>query len=162
MDQHELKIRFATPSDLETLVDLRIRFLNEFMPPSDQSKETILRENMTRYMQKALETGEYVGLLGFYDGELASAGGMVVWNLPSSYRMLNGRKGYILSIYTIPKYRRNGLCGKMIDEFVAYGKSHGIDTLHLHAGAMGDKIYRKAGFGEPHEPELVIYGVGDA
>ena len=153
-------IRYASIDDLETLVEMRIRFLNEFMPPSDPAQEDILRETLTDYMRKALETGEYVGLLGFSDGRLASAGGMVVWRLPASYRMMHGRKGYILSIYTALEYRRRGLCKMMIDEFIRYGRSHDIDTLHLHAGAMGDLIYRRAGFGEPHEPELSIYDVG--
>ncbi len=155
-----ITINNATPSDREILVEMRIRFLNEFMPPDDMGAEEILRENLAKYMQRALESGEYIGLLGYIDGVLASAGGMVVWQLPASYRMMRGRKGYILSIYTIPEFRRKGLCGMMIDEFIRYGKSHEIDTLHLHAGAMGDKIYRKAGFGQPHEPELVIYDVG--
>ncbi len=67
-------IRYASIDDLETHVEMHIRFLNEFIPPADPTQEGILREALTDYMRQALDTGEYVGLLGFSDGKLASAG----------------------------------------------------------------------------------------
>ncbi len=156
MDSQKITLHYATEQDIDTLLEMRVRFLNEYMPPDDKEAETELRKNLREYMKK-VATGEYIGILAFADGKLAAAGGMVVWEAPSSYRMMRGRKGYILSIYTIPEFRRRGICGSIIDEFIEYARGHEIDTLHLHAGPMGDKIYRRAGFGEPHEPELVIY-----
>jgi hypothetical protein len=32
----------------------------------------------------------------------------------------------------------------------------GLRYLHLHASKKGERIYRKAGFQEPHMPELAL------
>jgi hypothetical protein len=44
----------------------------------------------------------------------------------------------------------------LLNELIKEAKSLGLKYLHLHASKDGIKIYRKAGFAEPEQPELEL------
>jgi len=73
------------------------------------------------------------------------------------YRGLeSGRLGYILNLYTVPEARRKGICTRLLNELIKEAKSLGLKYLHLHSSEEGRNIYRKAGFVEPDQTELIL------
>ena len=157
IEADRIMYRRANVSDVEVLVDCRIRFLNELYHRPEDSETQVLREALQEYFSEAIPPESFIAWLAEYDGKVVGTGGMVVWQIPGRYGGLeSGRAGYILNMYTTPEARGNGICTRLLKELVNEAKSLGITYLHLHASRDGEGIYRKAGFAEPKQPELKL------
>jgi GNAT superfamily N-acetyltransferase len=157
IERNKIRYRRATIRDVDTLVDYRIRFLNALFGHRDDSETEILRKSLEQYFSKAIASGNLVAWLAEYDGKALGTACMVVWEMPGRYGGLeSGRLGYILNMYTVPEARRMGICTRLLEELMDEAKSMGLKYLHLHASEDGINIYRKAGFTEHFQPELVL------
>jgi len=157
---NDIEFRLATLDDLPVLVELRLLFLAEFMRREPDEQTEVLRRNLTEYFRQALPDGSYVSVLAKFNGEPVACGGMVVWRVPPGYRMMQGRKGYILCMYTRPSFRKRGIGKRIIELLLSEAERLDLNEVHLHAASDGIRIYRQAGFIEPYEPELVQYMKG--
>ena len=60
--------------------------------------------------------------------------------------MLNGLYADVLSVYTEPEYKGQGLCTKLMNNLVTYGKEKGLDRIEpwplqpIPAAAIGQLI----------------------
>ena len=80
----------------------------------------------------------------FLDGELKAVG---------AYFREEGKKmqhrGYVISMYTAPEMRGQGVARRIIEHLADHAKAQGIVQLHLGVGAQNEaakKSYKKAGF----------------
>jgi ribosomal protein S18 acetylase RimI-like enzyme len=151
-----MTIRKVVFEDVRMLVELRLDFLHELMRREPGDDTATLRKNLAAYFSGRIDSDEAVFLVAEEEGEIAATGGMVFNSLPPGYRMPNGRKGYILNMYTRPEHRRKGIAAEIIRQLTEIARKRGIDIVHLHAAPDGIAIYRRAGFHEPWEPELEI------
>ena len=51
-----------------------------------------------------------------------------------------------MNVYTEPEYRGKGLCTKLMQNLIAYGKKRGLGRVDLSATKEGYPIYSKMGF----------------
>jgi GNAT superfamily N-acetyltransferase len=159
MDNEGKKViyRRVTENDVETLVDFRLRFLNELYNQPEDEETEILKKSLREYFSRAILSNEFIAWLAEYNGKVIGTSGMVVWRLPSRYGgLVSGKAGYLLNFYTVPEARRKGICTRLLNELIKEAKSLGIRYLHLHASKEGIGIYRKAGFVEPNQTELKL------
>jgi GNAT superfamily N-acetyltransferase len=149
--------RRANIHDVETLIEYRVRFLNELNNHPENEETDILRKNLRQYFSRAILSNEFIAWLAEYEGKVIGTSGMAVWQLPSKYGGLEtGKAGYLLNFYTVPEARRKGICTQLLNELMREAEKLGIRYLHLHASKDGIGIYRKAGFVEPDQPELKL------
>lgn len=59
-----------------------------------------------------------------------------------------GKEGYILNVYTRPKYRRKGYAENLLKGIVEFSKKENIKRLWLSSSSQGKKLYLKMGFSE--------------
>ena len=157
IEKAKVVYRHAGIDDVSDMVDLRVRFLNELHNHPEDEETKILRNSLREYFAKAIPSGDFIGWLAEYDGEIVGTGGMVVWQIPARYGGVEtGKLGYLLNFYTIPEARGNGICTRLLNEFIEEAKLLGLKYLHLHTSKDGISIYRKAGFVEPNQPELKL------
>jgi ribosomal protein S18 acetylase RimI-like enzyme len=157
IERDKIRYRRATEGDVETLVDYRMRFLDALFKHEANSETEILRKSLKHYFSKAVPSGNLIAWLAEYEGKTLGTGCMVIWEIPGRYGGIeNGRLGYILNMYTVPEARKMGICTRLLGELMNEAKSMGVKYLHLHASEDGINIYRKAGFTEPFQPELVL------
>jgi GNAT superfamily N-acetyltransferase len=157
IENSKITYRRATVNDVQTLIDIRVRFLNELYGHSENDETRILRKSLRRYLSEAIRSGSFIAWLAEHEGKTVGTGGMVVWQMPGRYGGLEtGRLGYILNVYTIPEARRSGVCTRLLRELIKEAKSLGLKYVHLHASEDGMNIYRKAGFVEPKRIELAL------
>lgn len=91
------------------------------------------------------------------DVRIVGTSGMVVWQIPARYGGVeSGKLGYLLNFYTVPEARRKGIGTRLLNELIKEAKLLGLKDLRPHASKDGIDIYRKAGFVEPKQPELVL------
>ena len=157
IEKSKITYRRATVKDIQTLIDYRVRFLNELYGHPENGETAILRKSMRQYFSEAIPSGSFIAWLAEYECKTVGTGGMVVWQMPGRYGGLEtGRLGYILNMYTVPEARRSGICTRLLKELIEEAKSLGLRYLHLHASEDGVNIYRKAGFVEPERIELAL------
>jgi GNAT superfamily N-acetyltransferase len=66
------------------------------------------------------------------------------------------RKGYLLNVYTEPRWRGHGVAGALVAA-AARGRELGMARLRLHTTAQGRPVYAAAGFiPRQDEMELVL------
>ncbi len=151
-----INYRRATVADCNMLTELRIAFLHDMMNREESQETEALRENIRQYLLRKMPRDEYVCWVAEVNGDMVGTGGMVLWEATPNYRMMNGRKGYIMSIYTRPAYRRQGIAKRIVDELLNEARNLGVDVAHLHAAPAGLNTYLRAGFAPPDEPELKL------
>ena len=143
--------------DIPVLIDLRVRFLNELYEHPEDDKTEILRKSLLEYFAKAIPSKDFIPWVAEYNGKIIATSGMVVWQIPARYGGVeSGKLGYLLNFYTVPEVRRKGIATRLLNELIGEAKLLGLRYLHLHASKDGINIYRKAGFVEPDQPELVL------
>jgi len=157
IEKDKINYRRANINDIEFLVDYRVRFLNELYNHPEDDETEILRKALRQYFSEAIPSNNFIAWLAEYNGKIIGTSGMVVWRMPAKYGGLeSGRLGYILNLYTVPEARRKGICTRLLNELIKEAKSLGLKYLHLHASEEGINIYRKAGFVEPDQTELIL------
>lgn len=147
----------ANPNDAHTLTDMRIMFALELS--GDQPIETIaaLRAQMVSYFSKATADNSCISIMAKMEDEVVGIGTVHFREVPGNFKNLSGKWGYIMNMYTLPNYRRNGICRNILNLLVEEGKQHGVTAFELHATADGEKVYLQEGFAQHLEPTLRKY-----
>ena len=152
---NDVKFRRANVGDIEDLVKSRIRFLNEIKTHSENETKA-LEVALKKYFSLAISSNEFIGWLAEYEGKIVGTNGIVFWQIPGRYGFLSGKNGYILNMYTIPEMRKQGIATYLLNRLILEAKSMGVERLHLRAREAGETLYRKNGFSEQQNPELVL------
>ena len=153
----EIVYRRGTLDDIQALVDLRVRFLNELLNHPENNETRVVRKPLLEYFTEAIPSRDFVAWVAEYGGKIVATSGMVVWQKPALYGGVeSGKLGYLLNFYTIPEARGKGIATRLLNELIGEAKSMGLRYVHLHASKDGEPIYRKAGFVEPKMPELEL------
>lgn len=156
IENNKIKYRRATLADIDTLIDYRVRFLNELYRHPENEQTKILRESLQKYFSEAIPANSFIAWLAEHESKTLGTGGMVVWQMPGRYRGLEtGRLGYILNMYTVPEARKKGICTRLLGELINEAARLDLKYVHLHASKDGINIYKKKGFAEPEQIELV-------
>jgi hypothetical protein len=77
--------------------------------------------------------------------------------MPGNFKNPSGKWGCIMNMYTLPAYRRKGICKGILNLLVDEGKKYGITAFELHATIDGEKVYVQDGFIHHNEPTLRKY-----
>jgi GNAT superfamily N-acetyltransferase len=132
-------VRLATVDDLERLVDLRC----EFLVSVGREVDDALREKLTAYLKRAVPAGDCM----FWVAE--SAEGIVSTGAMSIYERMawSGvtREGYVLSMYTVPRWRSRGIGAAIVADMQLFARDEGLQ-LCLIALDEARPIYERAGF----------------
>lgn len=150
-----IRYRRVKKEDIDAIVEYRIRFLKEFGNQPEE-KTVALEKALCEYFSEAIPASEFVGFLAEYDDRILGTAGMVVWRVPGRYGFESGRQGYVCNVYTVPEARRHGISSRLLAELIKEAKSLELGCLHLRAHKDATGIYRKAGFAEPHYPEMQL------
>lgn len=135
----------ASKDDIEQLIRLRIAYMiDDFCGISDHEKEC-MEKQLPDYFDRKL--GDELIAFVAKDGErIVSVAYLHIIEMPANSILLNGLYGEVLSVYTEPEYRGKGLCTKLIQNLVDYGKKRGLGRVDLSATKEGYPIYAKVGF----------------
>jgi GNAT superfamily N-acetyltransferase len=132
-------IRLATVEDLERLVDLRC----EFLVSVGREVDDALRQKLEAYLRRAVPAGDCI----FWVAE--SAEGIVSTGAMSIYERMawSGvtREGYVLSMYTVPRWRNRGIGAAIVADMQRFARDEGLQ-LCLIALDEARPIYERAGF----------------
>lgn len=135
----------ATKDDIPELIRLRIAYMaDDFGGVSDHEREC-MEKQLPDYFGRKL--GDELIAFVAKDGErMVSVAYLHIIEMPANSILLNGLYGEVLSVYTEPEYRGQGLCSKLIRNLIDYGRERGLGRVDLSATKEGYPIYAKLGF----------------
>ncbi len=139
--------RIATPADIPALAALRKRQLADEGAAPQQNIDPALRSFFERKLADRSLT-EWVCVDG---GEIIATAAILFVELPPTYANPSGQKGYITNMYTDPAYRGRGIAIFLLKKLTEEARARGVESLWLHASAMGRPVYLRFGFTEASE-----------
>jgi GNAT superfamily N-acetyltransferase len=147
------KIRKAQPEDIDLLIEHRRMMFTEMAQPNDvdlKIMEGAYRIWALDLMKRGLFHGYVVTTAR---GKPAASG--CVWLREEQPRPGRAQSlfPYVLSVYTRPEFRRNGLASMVMEEAMDWARKEGYQRILLHASVTGRKVYRKLGWKRTWEME---------
>lgn len=134
-------IRQATLDDVDTLVELRLRFLQEIGYAGDGVADAV-----RGYMLQAIPQGQFVAWVAEEDSLIIATSGLVFNKKLPHGRNPSGREGFVLNMYTRPEWRDLGIATSLMKAIVEHVRQGGVTCIRLHASEDGVGIYTKLGF----------------
>ena len=153
------KITFhkANPEDAHMLAEYRIRFAIELAGGQTSERIEALKKQMIEYFTRATLENSCISFIAKSNNTIAGLGSVHVREVPGNFKNMSGKWGYIMNMYTVPEFRKQGICSEILKLLVNEGKRHGITAFELHATEEGKPVYLKGGFQIHNEPTLRKY-----
>ncbi|MCX6027874.1 MAG: GNAT family N-acetyltransferase [Chloroflexi bacterium] len=147
------QIRPVAPDDIPLLIAFR-RAMFEDMGVRDTTALDAMDAACTEYFAEALPRGEFRAWVAVADNAVVASGGLVIYAVPPSVRNLSGRVGYIMSMYTLLKWRGQGIATAILQTILDHLRAQGVGMATLHASTAGRPIYEREGFEPSNEMRL--------
>ena len=136
----------ATVNDIDILTETRTEVLKAANKLPDDTDMSEIKRQSYQYYQKALCDGTHIAYLVFDGDCVVGTGGVSFFQVMPTYHNPDGKKAYIMNMYTKPEYRRKGIAYRTLDMLVKEAENRGIKAVSLEATPMGRRLYEKYGF----------------
>jgi GNAT superfamily N-acetyltransferase len=156
IDKTQIILRKATLSDIDILIENRILFLNEVQGFTSIETESLLRASLKQYLHTTFYDDSFVSWIAEYGNKPVGFSGMVIREQPGTYSRPNGRTGYILNMFTLKEYRKNGICSLLLQKLIEEAKERQLDQVELYATKEGEPLYRQFGFYDIHDKAMEL------
>ncbi|MDR1270570.1 MAG: GNAT family N-acetyltransferase [Planctomycetaceae bacterium] len=144
-----INYRHANTSDIETLVEFRLRFIRHYKPEQATELDTEIESGIRQYYTETIPTGECIHWLAESENRIIGGGALSIWSYAPGLTLRNGKSAYIFNIYTEPDFRKQGIATEVVRRLIADAGQRGVTRLELHATEMGSPVYEKLGFQPP-------------
>ena len=105
-----------------------------------------LRPALNDYYDRHMADGTFVSWLAVDNGEIIGTSGMSFVEKPPYFGCPSGKIALLSSMYTNPKYRRQGIARELLSRVVKEAKEYGCGTVQITASDMGVLLYTDFGF----------------
>ena len=140
-----MEVQKAQISDIDALVDLRIRYLTEDHGGLGTQDAETIAEKLPEYFRAHLGRDLFCYIVR--DGEdIVSCAFLLTVEKPMSPAFINGKTGTVLNVYTRPAHRHKGYAGLIMKELISDARKMALCTIELKATDAGYSLYRAAGF----------------
>ncbi|MCE4615050.1 MAG: GNAT family N-acetyltransferase [Desulfurococcales archaeon] len=142
-----LTVKEAEAKHIEDLVDMTVRFyrFNEEFDPAYSTKPEI--DDVARaYIQESLEKEDIILLVACWNDKLV---GFARIEIRRNRLIKNEKYGTLIELYVKPRYRRQGIAWKLIEETKKKLADKGIYHVVAQFPAMNiiaERFYKKHGF----------------
>ena len=140
-----MDVQKARLSDIDSLVDLRIRYLTEDHGRLEVQDAEAIAEKLPEYFRAHLGKDLFCYIVR--DGQdIVSCAFLLIVEKPMSPAFINGKTGTVLNVYTRPAHRHKGYAGLIMKELLSDARKMALCTIELKATDAGYSLYRSAGF----------------
>ncbi len=151
----EWNIRPARVEDIPVLVQFRSAMFAD-MGYVDEAGHAAMSAAALLYLQRAVPAGEYRSWVAESGGQVIASGAYTYRQVAPSPVNLTGRQAYILSVYTLPEWRRQGIARAIMAALLQAIRAEGIPAAYLTASDEGRPLYASLGFEEFREMRLFL------
>jgi GNAT superfamily N-acetyltransferase len=148
-----VEIRLANGSDLETVVALRLEYIQADLSPLSDEQCRLIADQLRTWIPSSL--GErFFAVLASIDAEPACVAMLAVNEYPANPHFPNGRVGTVMNVWTRPAHRRRGLATAVLRELIELGQRLGLSKLELLSSTVAVPLYESLGFGRTQDEHL--------
>jgi|GEM_PF-835434 len=151
-DMEEIRYYRASEEHIPLMTEMRIDFITEYAGSQGPKVAGKLKQELEKYFKTALKDNTYICWISEINGKVAGTGGIAIRVQPGNFKNPSGRVGYIMSMYTIPSYRRKGISTGILKRLSETAAGMGITLLELNATHEGEPVYVKNGLMLHKEP----------
>ena len=141
-----VSIRRASLEDVERLVDLRLALERESGHLTQEAMLAEVRRATRQYFLEALPAEAILVWVAEADGTIVATSGLIFFQKPPSERNLTGLEAYLLNMYTVPVWRRQGIATTLLQTLMVCAKQRQAHRIWMYATRDGRPIYERAGF----------------
>lgn len=141
-----MRVRQAEAADITALVNLRMGLFCELGELADPLADSALWQATHDYFSKAEADGSARSWVVEVEGELVACGTLAFFVRPPYPGNLSGREAYLLNMYTLPAWRKQGMASALLDAMAADARERQLGKLWLHASDEGRALYERMGF----------------
>lgn len=142
----DFEYKKASAADIDILTRTRIIVLKAANRLPDDADLSEVEKNTQEYYRKSLVDGSHTAYLVFDGDKFIGTGGVSYYSVMPTCCNPDGKKAYIMNMYTHPDYRRKGIAYHTLDLLINDAKAKGITYITLEATDMGRPLYEKYGF----------------
>ena len=135
----------ATREDINELIRMRIEYMIDDLGSVTDEERKGMEAQLPDYFNRKLGT-ELIAFVAKEGDRIVSVAYLHIIEMPANSILLNGLYADVLSVYTEPAYRGQGICTQLMKNLVEYGKRRGLGRIDLSATDAGYPIYAKVGF----------------
>jgi GNAT superfamily N-acetyltransferase len=140
-------IREAGLADLEEVLQLRMRLFDKLVDFNNgKGVDEDLLQSTRAYFSDALQNGACKTWVAETDGHLVACGSLAIFIRPPYPGNVAGKDAYLLNMYTMAEYRKQGLARKILQQAMQYAREQGFAKIWLHATEDGQALYASEGF----------------
>lgn len=155
IEEKMITYRKATIDDLMELSQVRTEFMTELENENEEMQKKLTERNI-EYFSKALVDGSFVAWIAVDDGKIVGTSGLVFYDVPPTFKCLDGKTAYIMNMYTKKDYRNQGIAKTLFSKIVNEAIERGYHKITLNATKQGRYVYEKFGFTDV-EGDMVLY-----
>ena len=139
-------IRQADMADIPALVSLRMGLFCEVGELAEPLADLDLWQATSAYFSAGQADGSARSWVAEVEGEVVASGTLALFVRPPYPGNLSGLEAYLLNMYTLPAYRKQGMASALLDAMVAHASAEHLGKVWLHASDQGRPLYERMGF----------------
>lgn len=139
-------VRAAAISDIDSLIELRIRLLNETNKNIESYDWYKYSQALKDFLYNGLLNGKAVAFLAEEEGKVVAMSLMCFYTIVPLLYNISGRMALLTDMYTVPEYRNKGMGTVLLNKIMERAKGAGCTKVILNATDSGRKLYEKFGF----------------
>lgn len=146
-----IQIRKATISDMDLLIEWRMRVLGEVFAEHEAVDMDAVKRNNVTFYREHLEDGTHTACFAMKEnGDVIGCGGICYQKEIPSPDNIDGSCGYLMNVYATPQVRRNGVGRQIVEYLIEDAKERKTSKIYLESSKVAMRLYQKIGF-EPME-----------
>lgn len=144
----DILIRKATDEDVELILYNRMDFLCQVLgkqPPDEFRRAT------KDYLCDHINGNSLICYIATHNEHIVSSAIVCIYSVIPKPSNFTGKIGYVFNVYTLQKFRGQGLATKLMKTAIDEAKQLGVGELYLSTTNDGKGIYEKLQFVHLHE-----------
>lgn len=151
-----MRIYKSGEEDKDSFVKLRIELFDELGERDEKITEAELKRELESYYLEHINK-DFFCWFAEIDGKVIGVASMCMFCRIPYYQNPVGLEGYILNVFTLPQYRKNGAASRLVKEIIDFSRKGSIKRLWLNASDAGRKIYKTLGFSDSYENQMELF-----
>jgi len=140
-------VREAVPDDLEQIVQLRMRLFDKLVDFNHgKAVDDELLHSTRTYFREAFQNGACKTWVAQAGEHIVACGSLAIFVRPPYPGNVAGRDAYLLNMYTLAEYRKQGLARQILQQAMRCAHELGFAKIWLHATEDGQALYASEGF----------------
>lgn len=149
----DILIRRMRDDEMETMVELRCRFLREIRGETPTPE---FRRATVDFMTRHRDDGVFLCLVAVAAGEIVATVMLAVQEFPPRADYPCEKVGYIYNVYTLPGHRGGGLAARLLQACLDEARRMGVFEFRLQAEEAAIPLYKRLGFVMAHH-DMVLH-----